>query len=233
MGCICKKIAGQGPRLSPVCVGQLWIFDNLSPAELKILATSAKRKQSETGAFIFNQGDPSDEMFLLKSGRVKLTKYLENGNEITLDIRKAGDFIGENMFAEEGVYPVSAVCIDKTLTCGFTREQFEQIILKNPNIGLQIIKNMSERISLLTSKIGSMATTSIEDRLYSVLKHVASEHGIQEPKGIKIQFPLTHEELSFLIGAHRVSVTRAMKYLKETGKIIKDSRYLVVTPTEQ
>ena len=91
---------------------------------------------------------------------------------------------------------------------------------------------MSERISLLTSKIGSMATTSIEDRLYSVLKHVASEHGIQEPKGIKIQFPLTHEELSFLIGAHRVSVTRAMKYLKETGKIIKDRRYLVVTPTE-
>lgn len=232
MECTCEELVGPNAVLSPVCVGHLWVFNNLAPAELEILATSAKRLQSPTGAFVFNQGEPSDEMFLLKSGRVKLTKIFENGNEITLDIRKAGDFIGENMFAAEGTYPVNAVCIDNTLTCGFTRGQFEEIILQHPNIGLQVIKNMSERISHLTSKIGSMATTGIEDRLYSVLKHVASEHGIQTPKGIKIQFPLTHEELSFLIGVHRVSVTRAMKYLKETGKIIMDSRYLVVTPGE-
>ncbi len=232
MGCICQEIAGPGVELAPVCVGHLWVFDNLTPLELEVLANSAKRQQSETGTYIFHQGDLSDEMFLLKSGRVKLTKFLENGNEITLDIRKAGDFVGENMFAEEGNYPVNAICIDKTLTCGFTREQVEKIVLQHPNIGLQIIKNMSERISQLTSKIGSMATTSIEDRLYSVLKHVANEHGIQSPKGIKIQFPLTHEELSFLIGAHRVSVTRAMKYLKKTGKIITDSRYLIIAPAE-
>lgn len=230
MRCTCENIAGPDIKLSTVCIGHLWMFNNITATELEVLAGNAKRRQIGKGKFIFNQGDPSTEMFLMKSGRVKLTKILENGNEITLDIRKAGDFIGENIFSGENLYPVNAVCMDNTLTCGFSREQLSQMILQYPNIGLQIIKNMSERISQLTSKVGSMAETSIEDRLYSVLKQIANEHGIPSQKGVKLQFPLTHEELSFLIGAHRVSVTKAIKYLKETGKIEIDNRVMIITP---
>lgn len=228
MGCPCENLASPDMNLSEVCIGHLWLFSNITPDEMRVLAGNAKRRQLEKGQFVFHQNDSSTEMFLLKSGRVKLTKILENGNEITLDIRKAGDFIGENIFAEDSSYPVNAVCMNDTLTCGFTREQLDQIILQYPNIGLQIIRNMSERISQLTTKVGSMAEASIEDRLYCVLKQVAKGHGISSPKGMKIQFPLTHEELSFLIGAHRVSVTRAMKYLKETGKIIKENQSLII-----
>jgi CRP/FNR family transcriptional regulator len=51
---------------------------------------------------------------------------------------------------------------------------------------------------------------------------VAREHGSRSQKGYAIQFPLTHEEPGFLVGAHRVSITRAMKALKESGKIIQE-----------
>ena len=64
---------------------------------------------------MFLQGDPADKMFLIKGGRIKLSKVLEDGSELTLDIRKAGDFVGENMFSEEGEYPVSAYCLEDTL----------------------------------------------------------------------------------------------------------------------
>ena len=73
-----------------------------------------------------------------------------------------------------------------------------------------------------------MATGSLEDRLYRVLMIVAKEHSQQNSKGHAIQFPLTHEELSFLIGAHRVSVTKAMKTLVDSGKIIKEGRTLIL-----
>ena len=167
-------------------------------------------------------------MFLIKGGHVKLSKVLEDGTELTLDIRKAGDFVGENMFSEEGQYPVSAYCLEDTLTCGFSRSQFEELVLQHPKVGLQIIKNLSERITWLTSRVGSLAVTNIEDRLYSVLSNVAKEHGTNTPKGIVIQFPLTHEDLGFLTGAHRVSITRAMKALKGAGKIIHEGRKLIL-----
>ncbi len=104
-------------------------------------------------------------MFLIKGGRVKLSKVLEDSTELTLDIRKAGDFVGENMFSEEGHYPVGAYCLEDTLTCGFSRIQFEKLVLQHPKVGLQIIKNLSERINWLTRRVGSLAVTNIEDRL--------------------------------------------------------------------
>ena len=180
------------------------------------------------GQALFLQGDKADEMFLIKGGRVKLSKVLEDGTELTLDIRKAGDFVGENMFSEEGHYPVGAYCLEDTLTCGFSRSQFEQLVLQHPKVGLQIIKNLSERINWLTKRVGSLAVTNIEDRLYRVLTSVAKEHGMLSSQGTVIQFPLTHEDLSFLTGAHRVSITRAMKALKRAGKIIHEDRKLIL-----
>jgi CRP/FNR family cyclic AMP-dependent transcriptional regulator len=228
MACLCEQIAGQDIELSPTCIGNLWIFENLDPKEIEVLSREALRNKSSKGQTLFLQGDPADEMFLIKGGRVKLSKVLEDGNELTLDIRKAGDFVGENMFSEEGQYPVSAYCLEDTLTCGFSKSQFEQLVLQHPNVGLQIIKNLSERISWLTSRIGSLAVTNIEDRLYRVLSSVAKEHGTMSPQGIVIQFPLTHEDLSFLTGAHRVSITRAMKALKSAGKIIQKGKKLIL-----
>jgi CRP/FNR family cyclic AMP-dependent transcriptional regulator len=228
MACLCEQIAGKDIELSPTCIGHLWIFENLAPEEVEALSSEALRKKSVKGQALFTQGDPADEMFLIKGGRIKLTKVLEDGIELTLDIRKAGDFVGENMFSEEGQYPVSAYCLEDTLTCGFSRNQFEKLVLQHPNVGLQIIKNLSERITWLTSRVGSLAVTNIEERLYRVLSIVAKEHGINSPQGIVIQFPLTHEDLSFLTGAHRVSITRAMKALKTAGKIIHEDKRLIL-----
>ena len=228
MGCLCQEIAGKDIQLSPICIGQLWMFNNLEPSDLAALAKEAQRKKMAKGQVLFMQSDSADELFLIKGGRIKLVKVLEDGSELTLDIRKAGDFVGENVFLDKGEYPVSAICLEDTLTCGYSRSQFEQLVLKNPNIGLQVIRNLSERVSWLTSQVGSLAVTNIEERLYSVLCNVAKEHGIASARGRVIQFPLTHEDLSFLIGAHRVSITRAMKTLKVAGKIILEGKKLIV-----
>lgn len=228
MSCLCQEIAGPDIELSSTCLGELWIFNNLPQEELAELIKAADRKKKAKGDILFLQSEPADELFLIKAGRVRLEKVFEDGSELTLDIRKDGDFVGENSFSEQGEYPVSAICLEDTLTCGFNREQFEELVLKNPNIGLQVIKNLSDRVTWLTSQVGSLAVTNIEERLYRVLCNVAKEHGAKDKRGIVIQFPLTHEDLGFLTGAHRVSITRAMSALKQAGKIILEDKRLIL-----
>jgi len=227
MSCLCERLA-KGLELHPRCIGHVWVFENLSTEDLTALADAAGRKRYRRGDMIFTQGQRADEMFLIKAGRVKLTKVTEDGGEMTLDIRQGGDFIGENMLNEDINYPVTAVCIEDALTCGFRKDRFERLVLDRPTIGLQVIKNLSKRIDSLTSRIGNMSMTSLEDRLYKVLVNVAKEHGIQSPEGLKILFPLTHEDLSFLVGAHRVSITRAIRALRESGKVAQQGRNLIV-----
>jgi CRP-like cAMP-binding protein len=228
MGCLCDQQVENNLSATHICIGHLWVFESLKPEELGALARAAWRKAYKRGQEVFYQGGPANKLFLIKAGRVKLSKITEGGDELTLDIRKAGDFLGENMLLEDTNYPLTATCLEDTLICGFTKKDFEKLVLDHPAIGLQVIKNLSKRIDWLTSRVGSLSFTNLEDRLYNVLTQFAQEHGIKSQKGSAIQFPLTHEELGFLVGAHRVSITRAMKALKESGKIIQEGRTLIL-----
>ena len=228
--CLCQQLAGGRMDLSPVCLGSLWVFANLSPPEMQALAQAAERRRYQKGETIFAQGEPARRMFLLKAGRVKLCKVTAEGNELILDLRAGGDFLGEGMLTSEEEFPLSAVCLEETLTCGFSREGFESLVLSHPNIGLQVIRNLSQRIDSLTQRVGSMSATHLEERLHQVLWQVAREHGRPAGAGRELAMPFTHEELSFLVGAHRVSITRAMKALREAGRVVQRGKSLVVAP---
>lgn len=226
--CICDTLAAGQAGVSPVCLAQLWLFDSLRPEEATALMDAVWRRPYEKGQYVFIEGQPATLLFVIKAGRVKLVKTDADGTEILVDMRKAGDFIGEAFLSDDAAYPLTAECAEDSLLCGITRQRFERLIKEHPNIGLQIMRNMSERISWLTSRVGGLSTTHLEDRLYAVLSTVAREHGTETTDGLSIGFPLTHEELSFLVGAHRVSVTKALKALRESGRIIQAKGRLVL-----
>jgi CRP/FNR family transcriptional regulator len=167
-------------------------------------------------------------MFLLKMGSVKLSKVTEDGRVLTLDIRKAGDLLGESVFIEESEFPVTATCLEPTHTCGLSKDTLESVVLKHPAVGLAVIRNLSRRIQSLTGKLGALSEPNLEDRMYQVLVNVAKQVGQPRPRGWAIEFPLSHEEIGFLVGAHRVSVTRVMARLREAGKIRLEGKRIYV-----
>jgi CRP-like cAMP-binding protein len=228
MRCTCDELLEGQAGVSPVCLAHLWLFQALSDADVQALTAAAWRKPFAKGQYVFIQGEPAALLFVIKAGRVKLVKTDDDGTEILVDIRKAGDFLGETFLSADSDYPLTAECVEDSLLCGFSKERFEQLVTEHPNIGLQIMRNMSERISWLTSRVGSASSTHLEERLYAVLVTVAREHGTRTSDGLVIEFPLTHEELSFLVGAHRVSVTKALKALRESGKVTREGKRLVL-----
>jgi len=227
-GCPCQEMAARGMELSPACLGELWLFRNLSPPEMEALMARAVRTRHRSGEVIFHQGEEARRIFFLKGGRVKLSKVTPEGYELTVDIRKAGDSLGENLLNDEASFPFTATCLEETLTCGLTRAGFEGLVLEHPNIGLQVIRTLSQRIDRLTARVGSMALTNLEERLLEILLQMAREHGTREGRELVLDVPLTHEDLGFLVGAHRVSVTRAMKGLRSSGRLIQRGRSWVL-----
>lgn len=124
---------------------------------------------------------------------------------------------------------MAATCLEPTLICGFDRTTVETLVTNHPDVGLVVILNLSRRIQQLSGKVGALSEPNLEDRLYEVLVNVAREVGARAPGGWTIAFPLTHEEIGFLVGAHRVSVTRALGRLRDTGKIRMSGKQLFVS----
>ena len=233
MACLCKKMFGDKMDVSSTCIGNWWVFENLSQEERHALTEAALRKVYNQSDIIFSQGDEAQTMFLVKAGLVKLSKFTKDGNEVILDFRKSGDFLGESIFQENIKYPATATCMQETLTCGFTKHIFEALVLKYPNVGLQVIKNLSQHMSVLSSHVESISLANITQKLYSSLLTMAGEYGKKNKQGFIIDLPLTHEELSFLVGAHRVSITRAMKELRKSGRIIQAGKKIIITSSGQ
>jgi CRP/FNR family transcriptional regulator len=231
--CPCNRGAkGNDGSWSSMCVGELWLFSGLREEELAALSRSLVRHSFGPGEAVFRQGDRAESMFLIKSGRIRLGRVMENGAEVIMDIRKPGDCLGEyilNDMESSGLYPVTALCMDRVLTCGFTRRGFEDTVLACPMVGLTVIRNMAARISSLNERIEAMSQTQLEEKIHAVLLNVAKAHGSRVKEGSwRLEMPLTHEDLGFLVGAHRVSVTRIMKRLRAAGRIVQDGKALVI-----
>ncbi len=226
--CLCAELAGHGTAVHPHCFGQVWLFEGMPSEALGDLAKRFVRKKLSAGDEIFRQGDCADSMYLIKAGAVKLWKVTEEGRILTLDIRGAGEWLGENVLLEEGEFPVGATCLEQTFLCGIERKLFEKLVLDFPAVGLVVIRNLSRRIQYLSEKVSALAELNLEDRLYEVLVKVARETGTRVAGGWTIAFPLTHEEISFLVGAHRVSVTRTLGKLRDLGKIRTEDKLIFI-----
>jgi CRP/FNR family transcriptional regulator, cyclic AMP receptor protein len=226
--CKCIELAGPAAVLHSRCFEQIWLFEGAPHEALCAVAKRLVRKVLAAGEDLFRQGDCADSIYLIKMGSVKLWKVTEEGRSATLDIRKAGDLLGESVLLEEGTYPVGATCLEPTLTCGFDKKTFETLVLDHPDIGLVVIRNLSRRIQQLSAKVGALSEPNLADRVYEVLVNVAWEVGARAPGGWTISFPLTHEEIGFLVGAHRVSVSRALARLRDMGKIRTSGRQLFI-----
>lgn len=228
-GCRCQELVGDSVPLHPKCFGEVWLFQGTPPEAWDSLSDVLVRRKLNAGEILFHQDDEAQSMFLVKAGTLKLWKVNEDGRTITLDIRKAGDLLGENVLIEEqGVYPVSATSMEPTLVCGIDKPTFERLVTDFPTVGLAVIRNLSRRVEYLSGTLGALSEPTIEDRLYKVLWSVADEVGKTVEGGKSIAFPLTHEEIGFLVGAHRVSVTKALGNLKESGKIRIDGKLLFI-----
>jgi CRP/FNR family cyclic AMP-dependent transcriptional regulator len=162
--CLCAQMAGPGAVLHPHCFGQVWLFEGVPSEAMTDLARRFVRKSLSAGQEIFRQGDRADSMYLIKMGAVKLWKVTEEGRILTLDIRRAGEWLGENVLLEEGKYPVGATCLERTLLCGIDRKPFESLVLDYPAVGLAVIRNLSRRIQYLSP---SPTSTTASTRCWS------------------------------------------------------------------
>lgn len=226
--CVCNQMAIRYETMAHVCIGSLWIFNDLLPKEKEVLVSAATRKEYKRGEVIFHQDEAANRIFLIKAGSIKISKISEEGNEVILDIRKSGDFIGEQNFWDDFKYPGSAICVQDSYICSFDKVSFEKLIMDNPKIGLVVIKNLCKHIEFLNSRTSISIINDIKNKLYEMLIMVSEKNNNSIGNYSKININLSHEELGFLIGVHRVSVTKAMKKLIDEGLVIKEGRNLFI-----
>lgn len=193
-------------------------------------------KRMDKNMYLFIEGTEAEEIFIIKSGLVQVSKLTADGKEMILRICKHQDIIGElTIFSDDSRYMLSAKIIDSGEVLVVPKEQLEKALMTNNHLTFEYLKWTNNHMRKYQSKIRDLLLNGKKGALYSTLIRLSNSYGINKKDGILIDLVLTNRELANFCAATRESVNRMLVDLRKrdiitmdkSGRIfIKDIDYL-------
>jgi CRP-like cAMP-binding protein len=212
-----------------LCLMDLPIFSGMDQNTFASICHTTRKQHIRKGEFLFRQGDPEDVIYYIKAGSFKLVRITEDGEEVIIQIVGMGDTIGETALFQEGSSsPIAAIALQDAKVCSINRISFERLIREKPEIALQIIRNLSDRLYDTWERITEMNTQTVREKVTSLLIQLAQEHGQPCAEGMLIKLGLTQQEIASVVGASRVMVSHALQELIRNDIIYKKKKYYVL-----
>lgn len=112
---------------------------------MNLAAFSRFARTFEPGEMIFSEFEPGDNFYLIQSGRVELVKIIGDV-EKTLDILQPSEMFGEMAILENSPRSATAIALDEVKVLEFNHQNFEILMLGNPQIALKLLKMFCKRI---------------------------------------------------------------------------------------
>jgi CRP/FNR family transcriptional regulator len=180
-------------------------------------------------ALVFDQGDSARVVYLIKRGKVRLSRLTQDGKEVTIAILGAGDFFGEETLFEAGSRTTIATCLEETLLCSARADDLFALLSADPTLALNVAKMLSTRLGDASATMEDLAYAKVPDRLMHLFARLAHEHGVPEAgDAVKLDMRLTHAEIASLIGSTRETVSLELSNLARAGRIaIRDGAIVV------
>lgn len=184
------------------------LFCNLSPPAVQRLSSITAPAAYPKGATLFVEGQLSRGVFILCSGRVKLSTSSADGRTLILRIADAGEVLGLPATVTGKSYELTADVLEPTQANFINRQDFLAFLHDHGEAALRVAQQLGETYHSAIAEMRSIGLShSVSEKLARFLLDLSSGHG--DTKGeTKLTLTLTHEEIAQMIGASRETVTR-------------------------
>lgn len=200
------------------------IFSCLDEADRTFLSSHAVTRLFPKNSVIINEGDTTDTLYIVVSGRVKAYLSDDQGKEIILNFHGPGDYFGEMALFDDAPRSASVVTLEKTRLAIISRSDFLNCVGRNPQLALQIIRGLVRRLRTATESVRSLALMDVYGRVARLLLQLAKP----ENGHLVIREQLTQQDIADRVGSSREMVSRILKDLKIGGYVMIQDRHIVI-----
>jgi CRP-like cAMP-binding protein len=203
------------------------LFRGLEPdAVAEVLAAAAVRSLG-VGESLFLQGDPVEALYVVESGRLKLSQVTPDGEEVV--VRTAGDgaILAGVAVLGKRVLPVTAVAVTAARVLVWPRDRAQELAARHPKLRDNVLLTIADRMQESLSRIRELSTESAGRRVARALLRLAREHGRPEGGRVPIDHRLGRQELADLAGTSMFTASRLLALWAREG-ILEVGRQRVV-----
>ena len=205
-----------GPAaVSTLLLRNVPLFSQLPEAPLSLLTKVVGRKSYTRGTTIINAGDPTDALYIVISGRLKVMMSDDEGREVILAILGQGEFFGEMGLVDDAPRSATVIAIEPCELLVMSKADFKKCLGENFDIAMGVMRGLVKRLRDADKKIGSLALMDVYGRVARLLLEMSET--VDGQKVVTKKLP--KQDIAKMIGASREMVSRVMKDLQLGGYI--------------
>lgn len=199
------------PTIAAESDDQPTIFRGLPPEEVEQLFKRATLRRMAAGEIIFGQGDPPGNVYLVRSGAVKLSLLSEEGQETVLSLAQPGDVIGEMAALDGQPRSASAIVVESGELGSVTRQAFLEYLQSSAPACFRMLRLLVARLRSTDEHVADLIFADLHARVARKLLRLSS----RAPGTIQ----LTQEELAQMAGSSRQRVNQVLRYYQDQGYV--------------
>ena len=203
------------------------LFASFPEDQLRVLATMVVRKSAPRSNTIMAGGDPTDSLYIVLSGRLKVMMSDSDGKEVILSILGPGEFFGEMGLIDDEPRSASVVTIEPCELLSISKRDFKKCLLENSDMSMAVMRGLVRRLREADRKIGSLALLDVYGRVARLLLDMSET--VDGEKVVTKRLP--KQDIAKMIGASREMVSRVMKDLQMGGYIEMRGSNIVLRDT--
>lgn len=211
---------------------QLSLFSHLSYQQLKKISQILSYQKFPKKKIVFTEKQHGNALYIILSGMIKIFKLAPDGRKKTLAILKENDFFGEMAELDKTQRSANAQAFTDIELLKVERKDFETFLKTNPHIMLEMLQTLSARLRQADEQIKSLAFQTVSGRVAFTILDLAEKYGKRVKEGIKVTFPLTHQEIAELVGNPREVVTKTINEFEKRNYLLDREKYLILTNKE-
>lgn len=206
--------------LDRTLVKSLPLFQKMSDPELDTLLTRATVRRVPQNEAVFEQGATADFFFLLLNGRLKVTQVTKDGQQIIVRVVNPGDLFGFARALQRSDYPGTATAATESLVLAWPTELWNIFVEKNPHLAVNALHTIGQRLDEAHTRIREMSTEEVERRVAHTVLRLAEQAGKPESGGIRIDFPISRQDIAEMTGTTLHTVSRILSAWEGRGLVV-------------
>jgi CRP-like cAMP-binding protein len=184
-------------------------------------------RETGKGRVIYSPENPTDRLYLVLRGRVKVTTTAAEGYETIARILCTEDLFGAAVLVG-GHSSETAVVLDTAMLMFWTRDEIEAHIEREPRLGLALARYFVRQCLALQERIEAVALHKTPERVLLAFAQLADRLGTPQPDSAMRIDSLTHQTIADYVGTSREVVTFQMNRIRQLGLIRYNRRYIDV-----
>jgi len=205
------------------------LFSRLSSEDRRKLALISVARSYPRSERLFSEGDPSDLIYTIVSGRIKVVKAIPGGKELIIEILGPGDPLGAVAAYEARPYPASAFALEDSVCITSRRAEFMILLETCPSLVRGLLGGFSFRIIELGKRLSEITGSRVEARFAQLFLKLVDRLGRPEGAGVFVPLVLTRQDLADLAGTTIETSIRIMSRWGKEGVVsTRDDGFVVL-----